>query len=141
MIATTTGATQMPGLEGVSGSTALADQNLFEHMARTSGSNQSAMTPAELGESLFDRMSGSIEQLLRPLQGAGEGDASRTVASRETVQGESSAQGEGAEALGDVQFERMLEGLREVFDHACNAKLLATGAGQVSGSCSTVLRG
>ncbi|MCE8033375.1 hypothetical protein EKK97_04985 [Billgrantia tianxiuensis] len=141
MIATTTGATQMPGLEGASGSTALADQNLFEHMARTSGSNHGAVTPAELGESLFDRMSGSIEQLLRPLQGAGEGDASRTVASREAAQGESSAQGEGAEALGDVQFERMLEGLREVFDHACNAKLLATGAGQVSGTCSTVLRG
>ncbi len=140
MIATTTGATPMPGLEGAAGSGTLADQNLFEHMAHTSGSNQKAMTPAELGENLFDRMSGSIEQLLRPLQPAGEGDAARTMASREAVQGES-VQGEGAEALGDVQFERMLEGLRAVFDHASNAKLLATCASQVSGTCSTVLRG
>ncbi|MFQ3786216.1 hypothetical protein [Halomonas sp. A29] len=133
----TTGATPAPMTEGVANSGTLAEQNLFEHMARVSGSTLQAVTPAELGENILNRLEGTFERMQAFSSGqGGEGSS----ASQPVARGEG-AEGGDAEALGDAQFERMIEAFGTMFDHAVEARLMASCAAQTSGACSTLLRG
>ncbi|NIC04766.1 hypothetical protein [Billgrantia bachuensis] len=118
---------------------ALAEQNLFEHMARASGSTLQAVTPAELGESILDRLEGTLERMQAFSGQSGEGsDASRAVSGADSGE---SAGGANTEALGDAEFERMIEAFGSLFDHAVESRLMASCAAQTSGACSTLLRG
>lgn len=139
MSAMTTGATPAPMAEGMTNSGTLAEQNLFEHMARASGSTLQAVTPAELGESILDRLEGTLERMQAFSGQGGEGsDASRSVSGTESGE---SADDASAEALGDGEFERMIEAFGSMFDHAVESRLMASCAAQTSGACSTLLRG
>ncbi len=132
----TTGTTPAPMAEGMVNSGTLAEQNLFEYMARASGSTLQAVTPAELGENILNRLEGTLERMQVFSGQVGEGsDASKPVA------GSEGAEGDNAEALGDAQFERMIEAFGSMFDHAVESRLMASCAAQTSGACSTLLRG
>lgn len=140
MSAMTTGATPAPMAEGMANSGALAEQNLFEHMARASGSTLQAVTPAELGEKILNGFEGTLErmQVFSSGQGGEGSDASRVVSNAESGE---SAGGANTEALGDAEFERMIEAFGSMFDHAVESRLMASCAAQTSGACSTLLRG
>lgn len=115
---------------------ALASQNLFEHMASTSGTTLQAVTPAELGANIMNKLEGSIERVQNFSSRISENtDAPQVASSTESMGGEE------AGGLGDAQFERMIESFGALFDHAVEARLISTCASQVSGSCTTLLRG
>lgn len=121
---------------GVPDAGTLAAQNLFEHMAHTSGSSTQAVTPAELGASIIGKLEGTIERVQNfSNRVGGEGDAAQSVTAGGTTEGNE------AEALGDAHFERMIESFSAMFDHAVEARLMASGASQTSGACTTLLRG
>lgn len=137
MIPTTAlGAGPMPAQAALPETGALAPQNLFEHMARTSSSTQQAVTPAELGASVMSKLEGTIERV-QNFAGriGGEFEAAKPTAAGEGTGGDK------AEALGDAQFERMIESFSAMFDHAVEARLMASCASQTSGACTTLLRG
>ncbi|QTP53929.1 hypothetical protein HNO51_04040 [Billgrantia sulfidoxydans] len=140
MSAMTTGATPAPMAEGVANSGTLAEQNLFEHMARVSGSTLQAVTPADLGEKILNGFEGTLErmQAFSSGQGGEGGDASRAVSG---IESDGSVDDPSAEALGGDQFQRMIDAFGSMFDHAVESRLMASCAAQTSGACSTLLRG
>lgn len=120
---------------GVPDTGTLAAQNLFEHMAHTSGASTQAVTPAELGANIIDKLEGTIGRMQNFSQVSGEGQ------SAEPVIADGPDGGNAAEGLGDAHFDRMIESFSAMFDHAVEARLLASGASQTSGACTTLLRG
>lgn len=133
---TAIGAGPMPASASGPDLGALASQNLFEHMASTSGSTLQAVTPAELGGNLMSKLEGTIERI-QNFSGRVGGDAGAppSIADGEGMRSEE------ASGLGDPQFDRMIESFGAMFDHAVEARLISSCASQVSGACTTLLRG
>lgn len=132
--ATEAGATPLSA-PNAAGMENLTSQNLFEHIAGQQGTTLQATTPAELGSNIMNALENPIEQA--------QSFASALRAERETGHAPSGANGPGneTEGLGDMQFDRMLDSLTAMFDHATLMKLMSSCASQTSGACRTLLRG
>lgn len=126
-----------------------ASQNLFEHMASTSSTTAQAITPAELGTNIMNMLEGPIERIQHFSVGweQGKTDASQAAINNTSVDGgQATPSSEGSDSgevagLGDTQLDRMIESLSSMFDYATEARLLTSCASQVSGACTTLLRG
>lgn len=137
--ATEAGATPLSAPNGA-GMDNLATQNLFEHIAGQQGSTLQATTPAELGSNIMNALENPIEQaqsFASALRAQREGH----VASSDHVSSSNGMPSNGTEGLGDVQFDRMLDSLTAMFDHATLMKLMSSCASQTSGAFRTLLRG
>ncbi|MDN3556901.1 hypothetical protein [Halomonas maura] len=133
---TAIGAGPMPASASGPDLGALASQNLFEHMARTSGSTLQAVTPAELGGDLMSKLEGTIERIQNFTDRVGgDAGAPSSIADGEGMRSEE------ASGLGDSEYERMIASFGAMFDHAVEARLISSSASQVSGACKTLLRG
>lgn len=122
----------IPAAPNGGGMERIPSQNLFEHIASQSSTTAQATTPAELGADILSALENPIDQAqsfsarLRDNQGAVTSDAVN--------------QGNASE-LGDMQFDRMLDSLSAMFDHATLMKLMSSCASQTSGAARTLLRG
>lgn len=133
---TAIGAGPMPASASGPDLGALASQNLFEHMASTSGSTLQAVTPAELGGNLMSKLEGTIERIQNfPDRVGGDAGAPSSIADGEGVRSEE------ASGLGDPQFERMIESFGAMFDHAVDVRMVATCASQTAEACKRVTQG
>ncbi|QEM82574.1 hypothetical protein [Halomonas binhaiensis] len=131
--ATEAGATPLSA-PNASGMQNLTSQNLFEHIAGQQGTTLQATTPAELGSDLMNALENPIEQA------QSFASALRAERAGHAPSG-ASVPGSDAEGLGDMQFDRMLNSLTAMFDHATLMKLMSSCASQTSGAFRTLLRG
>ena len=130
------------GAGAVSGSVpdmgSMASQNLFEYMAHTSNASFQGLSPADVGADIMNNLDGSIERL--------QNFSSRIVDSPVVDGGTEYLQptSQGVEATGgpdERHFDRMIESLGSVFDHAIETQMVVRGTTQFSGAANTLLKG
>lgn len=122
----------IPASPNGSGMDPLPSQNLFEHFASQSSTAAQTTTPAELGSDILNALENPIEQA-QSFSAQMHDQQTATVSEGTTSSDEA--------GLGDMQFDRMLDSLSAMFDHATLMKLMSSCASQTSGAARTLLRG
>lgn len=120
----------------------LASQNLFEHMAHTSSASSQGLSPADVGANLMNSLDGSIERLQSFSTRVGDAGVDSPSASDGAEYSQATPQ--GAEAVGGADnkhFDRIIESLGSVFDHAIETQMVVRGTTQFSGAANTLLKG
>lgn len=119
-------------------------QNLFEHAAQSSNAASQGITPAELGADIMSNLDGFIERVqhFSDRTIGLDSPSQTTTGGVETTQAVfNEASTDAAGGLNDSHFDRIIESLSNVFDHAIETQMVVRGATQISGSANTLLRG
>lgn len=124
-----------------------ASQNLFEHIASHAQQGQPAVTPAQLGSSLLEKMHGFIERVqlhsgrsTAPAAPSSEGREAASTGDGRTRKSEPAPSNERP-STGQADFDRIINALGRSFDYGTEVAMVVRNSSQVSSSVNTLLRG